>query len=221
MTSATNVVRMFSENRVFNQNISSWQMDNVTSFYRMFYVASTYNMPMDAWRTGSVTDMGRMFHMASDFNQALDSWQTDSVKTMESLFYSADKFNQPLNSWQTSSVKDMRSTFLNADDFIQNLSSWQVEEVTSYSDMFTCSGSSPNTTQYGAPRGPRARPGGNTTLPSAWMVPCAEAETTTMSIPDGYGGFTEYEYTPYDPDAPECHALEPDAFARLGWDECQ
>ena len=53
----------------FNQNISSWDVSNVTNMQQMFTGALTFNQDISSWDVSSVTNMEQMFWMANSFNQ--------------------------------------------------------------------------------------------------------------------------------------------------------
>lgn len=66
---------------VFNQDISSWDVANVTSMQAMFYNAYSFNnnnQPL-TWNTGNVTDMRLMFAHATSFDQNLGNWNISNI----------------------------------------------------------------------------------------------------------------------------------------------
>ena len=104
-----------------DQNISSWNMGNVTDMSCMFCGASAFNQTIKSWNAGSVTSM---YAIARAFNQPLDSWNTGSVTSLEEMFAFASAFNQPLDSWITGRVTSMYGMFYGASAFDQNISSY-------------------------------------------------------------------------------------------------
>ena len=48
----------------FNDNISNWNVSNVTDMNNIFYSATKFNQPLNIWNVGKVTDMGSMFENA-------------------------------------------------------------------------------------------------------------------------------------------------------------
>ena len=141
----------FDTPSAFNQNISSWDVSNVTDMEAMF-IASDFNQPIDNWDVSNVTDMEAMFNK-SDFNQPIGNWDVSSVTNMRGMFYFTPfnqpigdwdvssvtimrsmfyftPFNQPIGDWDVSSVTNMRSMFFDAFSYNQNLSSWSVDGVT-------------------------------------------------------------------------------------------
>jgi len=62
-----------------NQDISSWDVSNVTNMYETFY-GTNFNQDISSWDVSNVTNMHGMFIDALTFNQDLSSWQVKSVK---------------------------------------------------------------------------------------------------------------------------------------------
>ena len=102
----TSMVEAFSDNNVFNQDISAWDVSNVTKMDYMFRKASAFNQNIGSWDTSSVTDMSAMFYDASSFNQNIGSWDTSNVTEMDYLFFRASNFNQDIGSWDRSKIQE-------------------------------------------------------------------------------------------------------------------
>ena len=123
-------------NLLFNQNIVSWDVSNVTQMSHMFYYATTFNQPIGSWNVTQVTNMSNMFLYATAFNHPIGSWNVSNVKIMSQMFQGASSFNQPLDSWNVSKVTDMHNMFAGNSSFNQPLGSWNVGNVTNMSWMF-------------------------------------------------------------------------------------
>ena len=95
---------MFHEH--FNQDLSSWDVSNVTSMQYMFSGAHDFNQDLSAWDVSNVTNMEYMFLYAYNFNQDLSAWDVSNVTTMNGMFYEATSFNQDLSSWDVSNVQE-------------------------------------------------------------------------------------------------------------------
>jgi surface protein len=152
----TNMKGMFNLAKNFNQDISNWNMVNVTDTSEMFSgydyeetgftsVDMVFNQPLDSWNISNVRTMRDMFTDALKFNQPLDSWNTANVRDMGVMFFGyydletdqyISAFNQPLNSWNTANVTYMGVMFGGATKFNQSLDSWNTSNVTIMESMF-------------------------------------------------------------------------------------
>lgn len=121
LSGVTDMGGMFWGATSFNQNISSWNVQNVTNMNYLFESADSFNQDLSSWNVGSVTSMYHMFNSASNFNNG-DSGNDHShpltwgshvsqVTDMESMFYYDYAFNQDIASWDVSSVTDTGSMF--------------------------------------------------------------------------------------------------------------
>ena len=61
----------------FNQDISNWDVSNVTDMGYLFY-ESPFNQPIGDWDVSNVTDMNGMFE-STPFNQPIGNWDVDNV----------------------------------------------------------------------------------------------------------------------------------------------
>ena len=95
----------------FNQNISSWDVSNVTHMNSMFVGAQFFNQDIGNWDVSNVTDMSSMFSDASYFNQDIGTWDVSNVTDMNSLFLWASSFNQDLTQWCVSQFTTMPGNF--------------------------------------------------------------------------------------------------------------
>jgi surface protein len=120
---------MFLGATAFNQNISSWNISNVTTTSSMFSGATSFNQDISGWDTSSATITGLMFFGAASFNQDIGSWDTSRVTGMGSMFRNATSFNQDISGWDTSSVTNMQNMFNGATVFNQDLTGWCVGNI--------------------------------------------------------------------------------------------
>ena len=117
----------------FNQDISSWDVSNVTDMSAMFQ-GSRFNQDISFWDVSSVGNMGGMFD-TTPFNQPIGSWNVGNANAMGGMF-SNTPFNQPIGSWNVGNVTQMIGMFKNATAFNQPIGSWNVGNVTRMDSMF-------------------------------------------------------------------------------------
>ena len=159
-STVTSTAYMFNDAISFNQDISNWDVTNVTKMDGMFKNATTFNQPLNTsiidngyeytgWNTSSVTDMSSMFDGASSFNQDIGKWNTSAVTNMTKMFNSTTAFHQIINTtsvtvgvntynaWNTSAVTTMDNMFNNASSFNQSIGNWNTSNVTTMNSMFS------------------------------------------------------------------------------------
>ena len=92
-----------SPNPNFNQDISSWDVSNVTNMALMFRKATNFNQPISSWDVSSVgtgTNIGlvqmlSMFEFATNFNQDLSNWNVENVTVCLNFNNGAASWTQP------------------------------------------------------------------------------------------------------------------------------
>jgi len=122
----TDMNRMFESATSFNQDISTWDVSNVTDMSYMFEDTS-FNQDISNWDVSNVTTMNSMFWYSS-FNQDISSWDVSNVTDMSAMF-EGTSFNQDISNWDVSSVTNM-SYMISYSPFNQDISSWSVDGVT-------------------------------------------------------------------------------------------
>ena len=131
----TDMSELFSLNKsFFNQDISTWDVSNVTDMSDMFGFG--FNQDISTWDVGNVTDMSQMFAESEDFNQDISSWDVSKVTDMDQMFFGASVFNQDIGTWNVSNVNSMREMFREAEAFNKDISTWDVGNVLFMTDMF-------------------------------------------------------------------------------------
>lgn len=133
--SMTNLNSLFYKADAFNQDISMWDMSQVTTVDSMFAFTKAFNQDLSAWNVSNVTNMLGLFQSAV-FNQDITMWDTSKVTTMESMFSGNKIYNQPLNELNVSNVVDLTAMFSRADAFNQDLNLWDVSKVKRMTNMF-------------------------------------------------------------------------------------
>ena len=119
-----------------NQNISSWDVSNVTDMTNMFNGATSFNQPLNNWDVSSVNSIRNMFLESNSFNQPLNSWDVSSVTNMVGVFGETTAFNQPLDNWDVRNVTNMNLMFVIAEAFNQDISNWCVTNIASEPNEF-------------------------------------------------------------------------------------
>jgi surface protein len=136
VSNVTTMRGMFQNATDFNQDIRYWDVSNVTNMNTMFWGATAFNQPIGDWDVSNVIRMGGTFAYANAFNQPIGDWDVSNVLTMDSLFYETDNFNQDISNWDVSQVNTMWSVFHDAIVFNQDISNWDVSQVYRMSNMF-------------------------------------------------------------------------------------
>ena len=141
----TSMEELFYQNSLFSQDISTWDVSNVTNMSKMFE-ESTFNQDISNWDVRNLTNAYAMFKDNSVFNQPLENWNVGNVSKMGRMFEGNSAFNQPINNWNVSNVTEMWYMFLNASNFNQNTEDWDV------SNVLECNSFSSNTPQWTLPQ---------------------------------------------------------------------
>ena len=128
----TDMSELLLWNPQFNQDISAWDVSNVTNMYRMFE-ESWFNQDISSWDVGNVTNMNQMFQ-GSKFSRDISSWDVSKVTTMRQMFLDT-RFNRDISSWDVSNVTNMDVLFHDS-LFNQDIGSWDVSNVTKMYGMF-------------------------------------------------------------------------------------
>ena len=136
VSNVTDMVGMFHDADVFNGDLSAWDVSKVTNMHQMFRHSRSFNGEIGNWDVSNVDDMSEMFFDAQSFNQPIGDWNTGSVTTLARMFNGAVLFNQDISGWNTSKVTTTYRMFFNAHSFNQPLNSWDVSSVIDMATMF-------------------------------------------------------------------------------------
>lgn len=137
MVEVTDAGNMFKGATAFNQDISSWNVSKVTLANNMFQDARAFNQDISGWNVSVIKDASAMFMNAHAFNKPLGSWTLSSAKVLSNMFRGARAFNQNIGNWSTGQVQLIDSMFKDATSFDQDLSNWSVASLKSKSGFDT------------------------------------------------------------------------------------
>jgi surface protein len=145
----TSMVGMFADDVPFDQDLSAWDLSNITNTDSMFRGATSFNNSgstgISGWTTSAVTNMSGMFYNADSFNQDIGNWDVSNVTKFGTLyngiFEGCAAFDQDLSNWDVSNVTDFSFMFRNTGSFNNggspDISGWTFNTgVTSFSNMF-------------------------------------------------------------------------------------
>ena len=77
---------MFRNAVNFDQDLTNWDVSNVTNMKQMFYACTNFNGDISSWDVSDATDMSNMFDVAQNFNTDISSWDVSSVSNMKGMF---------------------------------------------------------------------------------------------------------------------------------------
>jgi surface protein len=138
----TNLYAMFASCVNWDEDLSDWDMTNV-SWNSMFDHARSFNnggsTGINNWDVSNTTYGAYLFQRAPGFNQPIGNWNTSNWTSLYRMFYGDGQtmsFNQPLSGWDTSNVTSMVNTFGFCKSFNQDIGSWDTSSVTTFQGMF-------------------------------------------------------------------------------------
>jgi surface protein len=147
VVTSTSLLNYFADCTIFDGNIGSWDVSNISNFSNMFYSARAFNnggsSSINNWQikqTGSVV-MSSMFGASHgfkvmSFNQPIGNWNMSNVTNVTSMFYNQRSFNQDLSSWDVSNLTNLSALFSSCSSFNQDISGWDVSNVTNMNSLF-------------------------------------------------------------------------------------
>ena len=86
------MINLFSDRTNYNENISSWDVKNVTYMNGMFNNASSFNQDLKDWNVSNVLLMNNMFSNTTSFNQYLKTWNVNSNCEINNMFSDSNIF---------------------------------------------------------------------------------------------------------------------------------
>ena len=136
----TDTSYMFEGCQGFNQDISVWDVSNITNMEAMFKECRSFSYDLNRWDTSKVTNMAYMFNMCSgQWNGFLKDWDVSNVTNMKGMFKESTVPSGGVicDYWDTSNVTDTSYMFNEAYNFNGDLSRWNTAKVTDMSYMFS------------------------------------------------------------------------------------
>ena len=103
---------MFNQNSVFNNGGQplDWTLGTgATSLKYMFMNASAFNQDISGWNVSNITDFNGAFHGASQFNQDLSSWNVANATTFQDFLqgnYSTANYDLLLVAWDALNLQN-------------------------------------------------------------------------------------------------------------------
>merc|ERR1712176_133676 len=143
----TDMKRLFTYKRRFNDDISKWKTQRVTDMHEMFYQATHFNINLNKWNVKKVRNFKNMFYNATSYGYHLNSWGSFVLDkhlirgVKNANYYTLTAFFGPINNWDTSAVTDMVRLFNYQDTFNENITNWNVSGVTIMAMMFRAASS--------------------------------------------------------------------------------
>ena len=77
---------LFKHNNKFNEDISNWNVSNVTDMESMFSDCKIFNKPLNKWDVSNVRNMRSTFFYCKNYNHPLNSWNVGNVTKMNFMF---------------------------------------------------------------------------------------------------------------------------------------
>ena len=102
----------------FDNDLSKWNVSNVTNMEKMFIGCRTFKgIGLSSWDVSNVEDMSGMFKNCINLSEDLSNWNVSNVKYMSSMFYYCLLFDCNLSKWDVSKVVLFNEMFDNCEIF--------------------------------------------------------------------------------------------------------
>jgi len=90
--------------RNFNEDISGWDVENVTNMSYMFSGCRTFNQDISEWNVSNVTNMSYMFYWNRAFNKDISKWgdklgNVALIGGFDGMFQGSKRFDQSICTW--------------------------------------------------------------------------------------------------------------------------
>jgi surface protein len=139
IANVSDLSHFFHGARSFNngQNLSlTWDVSRVVDMTSLFEETSFVG-DLSTWNTAAVTSFSRMFANNLVFHGVtISNWYTGSAIDMSGFFDGCVNFRGDVSSFNTSNVQDMSGMFRGASSWASDISGWNVRQVTDMSNQF-------------------------------------------------------------------------------------
>ena len=142
VSACTNFINMFGFAQDLTQDIGGWAISTTSgaiSMNSMFRSADLFNVDLNSWDVSEVTDFANMFQDAFDYDQDHNLWDMSKATTIQTMFnasYGIGVFNGNIDNWVLTNCTNMRGVFSGQNLFNRDISGWDVDQVTNFSYMF-------------------------------------------------------------------------------------
>ena len=129
---------MFCGLRLFNGDLSGWDVGQVKSMAFMFSGTHSFTGDISRWDVSHVKNMMAMFNGASEFDGNLSCWDVSNVENMSDMFHLATSFSGrgDLSDWEVEDIDDATRMFFGATSFTPSASWGMVAPLHGHSGAY-------------------------------------------------------------------------------------
>jgi len=132
---------------LFNGDVSSWDVSNITNLSGTFRDCVAFNQAVGSWNvTTATTNINSLFYGCTIFNQDISGWDVSNVTTFASAFRDCAALNPNIGGWNVTSTTTAINNMCRGSLFNRDISGWDISAVTNASNF--ANGSSFSTTNY-------------------------------------------------------------------------
>lgn len=134
----------FEYQREFDENISGWNLSNVTTLNFMFRFCESFDNKgsnaINLWNVSSVDSFIATFQFCNIFNRYINDWDVSSGTHFNEMFRSCLLYNQNVGNWDMTSALSVTGMFEKATMFNNggspDIDNWRLPVCTDFSEMF-------------------------------------------------------------------------------------